>query len=165
MEEETMLPHHQCSPYKPRQQITSRCLTAADQGGTEDLPVLSFLVLAGILLAMSPSAAAQSRLTGQPVIETIAPGETGSTQETYRARVRDEMAEWRAKMQAFDIQAEASGKRQAIAAEVGLHSAWHSTEIEARNLQAATELNWEHTKKSYETASAGLRTAWNRVEL
>lgn len=127
--------------------------------------MLGFLVLAGILLAMSPSAVAQLRPAEQPVIQTTAPGESGSTQETYRARVRDEMAEWRAKMRAFDIKAEANGKRQASAAEARLHSAWRSTAIEARNLQATTGRGWEHAKKSYETASAELRTAWSKVEL
>jgi hypothetical protein len=163
--EKNMITHYRSIPHRPRRPVAPEGLSAAEPGQLRYLAALSVLVLAGMLLAINPSAAAQPPPVDQAVIQTSASGEVADTQETYRSRVRDEMAEWRLKMQAFDNKTEASGKRQASAAETKLRSAWDSTEVEARNLQAASGHDWERAKKSYETAAAALRTAWGKIEL
>ena len=119
--------------------------------------------------------AAAQPATGQPPVASGTPNEKPvatapvpapfDAHETYRSRVRDELAEWRRKMQAFDEKMEAQGKRVAKATETQLRSAWDDIEVEARNVQEATARGWDRTKRSFEAASHRMAAAWERVRL
>ncbi len=102
---------------------------------------------------------------GDTVIQTSAPGPEAGPQDSFRGRVRDEMADWRRKMQAFDEKMETGGHRHIDAAEKRVRDAWDETEVEARNVQTATALDWTGTKRAYEAASHRMAMAWDKVRL
>ena len=139
--------------------------TAAE---TAVLTILTTLAVAGtMLIAAVPHASGQGRQSDDTVIQTSVSGTPDGPQESYRARVRDEMADWRQKMQAFDEKMETRSKGHIDAAERRLRAAWDDTEVEARNVQTgtatATAKVWERTKRAYEAASHRMAMAWDKA--
>ena len=125
---------------------------------------LTVVLLGGLLtLSAMSSAAGQASRTGTSVVQPAAASDAADNQETFRARVRNELAEWRVKMQGFNKRTQADGKRHADAAETRLRKAWNKTKVEASRVQSATERDWEGVKASYDTAARELAAAWDKV--
>jgi len=118
-----------------------------------------------MMLTVVPQAMARPRLPGDTIIQTSVPERQAGPEDTFRLRVRDEMADWRRKMQAFDEKTEAQSQRHINSAEIRLHAAWDDTEVEARNVQTATERDWARTKLAYEAASHRMAVAWEKARL
>ena len=118
-----------------------------------------------MVLFVAPQAMAQPRLPDDTVIQTSVPERQDGPEDSFRLRVRDEMAEWRRKMQAFDEKTEAQSRRHINSAESRLRDAWDDTEVEARNVQTATERDWARTKRAYEAASHRMAVAWDKARL
>jgi hypothetical protein len=126
-----------------------------------------------MMLTFVPNARAQPRLpddtagqtAGQTARQTVVPERQTGPEDSFRLRVRDEMAEWRRKMRTFDEAVETSTRRHANAAEARLRTAWDDTEVEARNVQAATASDWDRTKRAYEAASHRMALAWDTARL
>ena len=144
---------------------------ALRQVGLAQMAMLALTMAAAIslvLIAAAQPASGQPRAASGtndlPVVTVPAPVPSDA-HETFRSRVRDEMADWRRKMQAFDDDTEAHGKRVTKAAETRLRSAWDDTEVEARNLEVATARDWDRTKRSFEAASHRMAAAWDKVRL
>ena len=141
------------------------------QAGPAQMVMLAMTMAAAIglvLIAAAQPAAGQPRAasgTNELAVVTIPAPVPSDAHETFRSRVRDEMADWRRKMQAFDDNTEAHGKRVTKAAETRLRSAWDDTEVEARNLEVATTRDWDRTKRSFEAASHQIAAAWDKVRL
>lgn len=118
-----------------------------------------------MMLTVVPQAMAQPRLPDDTVIQTPVPEHQAGPEDSFRLRVRGEMAEWRRKMQAFDEKTEAQTRRYTNTAETRLRAAWDDTEVEARNVQNATALEWERTKRAYEAASHRMAVAWDKARI
>lgn len=128
---------------------------------------LTVVALAAMMmLTMVSHAGGQTRPPGDDTVsQNSAPGSEAGPQGSFRVRVRDEMADWRRKMQAFDERMATSGHRHMDAAEKRLRDAWDDAEVEARNVQAATALDWARTKRAYEAAAHRMAMAWEKVRL
>jgi hypothetical protein len=124
-----------------------------------------FALTSALMLAGPAPAAGQGSASDDEVIQTSITRDAAGPQDTYRSRVRGEMAEWRRKMQAFEDRSETNGKRRAEAAEIRLRAAWNDTEVEARHVQVATARGWERATRSYEAASRRMAAAWDKVRL
>ncbi len=137
------------------------------------------MLLGGLLLPLAPLPATAQPMapaidqvttppTGQPkpppaaqptpVVQSASAG-----QESFRAHVRNDLAAWRGKMDAFETRAAASGHRAADAADAGLRAAWTRVEVAGQKVQAASARDWDGVKASYETASHDLGVAWDRI--
>jgi hypothetical protein len=121
---------------------------------------LSGLLLLGSVLTLvcAPPAAGQTGPAAAPIAQ-IGP----VSQETFRARVRGELAEWRGKMRAFDGRADVAGDRTVGAPQVGLRRAWNKTEAAGRGVEYASAQDWDKMKASYEAASQELAVAWQKA--
>ena len=117
------------------------------------------------VLGVVPHAFGQPGSTDDTVIQTSATAPQTNPQDSYRQRVRDERADWRLKMRALDDKVETGSQRHIDVAETRLRNAWDDTEVEARNLQAATDHDWVRTKQAYEAAAHRMAMAWDRVRL
>jgi predicted membrane-bound mannosyltransferase len=117
------------------------------------------------MLSAVPHALGQPRSPDDEVIQTSATNRQTSPQDSFRLRARDEMADWRLKMRAFDEKVDAGSQRHVDAAETRLPLAWDDTEVEARNVQSASAQDWARTKLAYEAASHRMTMAWERVRL
>ncbi len=126
-------------------------------------PALTMTLL--MMLTIVPQARAQPQLPSGTVVQTSLPERQAGSEDSFRLRVRDEIADWRRKMQAFDEKTEAHSQRRIDAAETRLRAAWDDTEVEARNVQTATERDWTRTKRAYEAASHRMALAWDKVRL
>ena len=118
-----------------------------------------------MMLSVVPLARAQPRPADDTVVQTSVPERQASSEGSFRLKVRDEVREWRQKMQAFDERTEANSQRHIDAAETRLRAAWDDTEVEARNVQIATERDWARTKLAYEAASHRMAVAWEKARL
>ena len=123
---------------------------------------LSVLLLTGLILALAAQAARQQSAAGAPVTQA---NDAAAGRETFRARVRNELADWQIKMDAFEKRAGASGETHADKAEERLRKAWNRAEVEGGKVQTATAQDWDGVKASYQTASHKLAVAWGKVRL
>lgn len=126
-------------------------------------PALTMTLM--MMLTVVPQAMAQPRLPDDTVIQTSVPEHQAGPEDSFRLRVRDEMADWRRKMQAFDEKTEAQTRHHMNSAEIRLRAAWDNTEIEARNVQSATVQDWARTKRAYEAAEHRMAVAWDKARL
>ena len=147
----------------------SRTLRHAGPGPIA-LAAMTMIAAMGILLmAAAQPAAGQPRPASDTQAEKPSAPHPAAVpsdaHETYRSRVRDEMAEWRRKMETLDGKAQEGGTRVATAAETRLRAAWDDTEVEARKVDVATARDWDRTKRTFEAASRRMAEAWDRVRL
>jgi hypothetical protein len=85
--------------------------------------------------------------------------------ETYNQRARDEMREWRRRIDDFNRKAEANGTEPGSAAEGELTRAWTNAEVAAADLLTAGPESWESAKMSFEKASRELADTWSKIRL
>ncbi len=132
------------------------------------------MALAGMMMiAAVPHATGQTRSSNDgssrpetpAMVVGPAVGATPGPEEAFRSRMHDEMAEWRRKMQAFDAKLETRGRRRLDAAETRLRTAWDDTEVEARNVETATDREWARTRRAYERAAHRMAAAWDKARL
>ena len=114
-------------------------------------------------LTIVPQAQGQPPLPDDTAVQTAVPERQSRPQDSVRLKVQDEMADWRRKMQTFDDTMETSTRRHSTIAEARLRDAWNDTEIEARNVQAATARDWDRTKRAYDAASHRMAVAWDKA--
>jgi len=135
----------------------------ADASARSSNPALVMTLM--MMLTIVPLAQAQPRVPDDTVVRTSAPDPEikDGPEDRFRSRVREEVADWRLKMKAFDEKTEARSQRHIDAAERRLRAAWDETEVEARNVQTATARNWARTKRAYEVASHRMAVAWDKA--
>jgi hypothetical protein len=119
----------------------------------------SGLVLGGLLTFASALPAAGQPAPTAPQVEQATP----SGQATFSARVRNELADWRGKMDSLDQRVDATGHRTADAAGVSLRAAWIRTEDAGQKVQTASAQDWDSVKASYESASHELALEWDKL--
>ena len=120
-------------------------------------PAAAALMLSVLMAAGALSAAGQP---AAPAGVSAAPDRT-----TYLKRAEAEMDGWRLKLHGMEDKAEATGQVTATAAEADLRAAWDRTEVDVRNLRAATAAGWDDAKSSFEQASRELQHAWDKSRL
>jgi len=82
---------------------------------------------------------------------------------TYNQRTRDEMREWRRRIDDFSQNAEANGTEPGSAAEGELTRAWTNAQVAAADLLTAGPESWESAKTSFEKASRELADTWSKI--
>ncbi len=125
--------------------------------------VLAFTAWMTTMPAALPAMAQTGPVRDDAVIQTSASVVASNPQETYRARVRAELIEWRRKMQTFDQKVETGSERRLDAAEVRLRAAWDDVEVEGRNVDSASARGWGQAKAAYERAARRMASAWDKV--
>jgi hypothetical protein len=118
------------------------------------------LSLAGVALvrAARPPVAAPA----SPAIRHVADGDFDTGKDRYVAQAREEMAEWRRKL---DRLADKAGEHTAATGEAAhqdLDRAWQRAKVEEGRLEVASHEGWGKLKESYEKASQNLKETWDR---
>ncbi len=148
-----------------KRRTNSATTISRSPGDIAVVAALSLLLLGGALIVLSAvPASGQSRPADEPI--ALSAGTAGGTeaQDTFRGRVRDELADWQGKMNAFERRTKANGKLYGEAASSHLRAAWANTEAQGRKVQAATARDWDRAKASYQTASHELALAWDKMK-
>lgn len=150
-------------PYGPTGACTCACVAAAPQRGWPAYATLVLLTFAAAWPATAQTSQETARGDAPPTMNVQS--ETDSAHETFRANVREEVADWGRKMHAFDDEVEARSRPHVDVAETKLRAAWNATEAEGRAVDNASAKDWDRTKRAYEAASSRMTAAWARVRL
>jgi hypothetical protein len=129
------------------------------------MKILAASVVVGplMLIGVLPAAAASLSNFSPTPIQLAAASVSTDDRDSYTQKVRDQMEEWRQKLQDFSERAKAKGQKEGDATENNLNTAWIKTESESQKLQAASAEDWDGAKASFEKASQELADAWDRV--
>jgi hypothetical protein len=126
----------------------------------------SIIIGSFLLIGALPAAADQSTLVlgSSSPIRLAASGDPTGDRDTYTQKARDEMQEWRRKLDNFSKKAEAKGREASNAADNDLNKAWAKTKAASRKLQTTGTQGWESAKTSFEKASGELAAAWDKIQ-
>jgi hypothetical protein len=110
-------------------------------------------------------------IAAQPVVpERVAPGiwrvadnDFTATKDKYVDQARDQMADWKRKLDDAGDKVGAQARTSSDAAQRDLNTAWRKTQAAADRLQGASQDGWDRVKTSFEKASHDLKDTWNRV--
>jgi hypothetical protein len=131
------------------------------------MKVLAVLIVGGPLMAMSGLPAAASHLAPVPVNERllqVADNDDFATRkDAYLQKTRNEMTEWRKKMDAAGEGAEAEGHEASADMKEHLKRTWSATERGWRKLETESAEGWDNTKTAYERSTAELRVQWHKI--
>jgi sRNA-binding protein len=123
------------------------------------LVIGSWVLTGGMAIAAPPPAA----LHAVPAVRLVADGDFSATKDKYVEHARDQMAEWRHKIDAVGDKAGAQARDTAASAESDLNVAWRKAQAEANRLQGTGQDGWERVKGAFENASRDLTDTWNRA--
>jgi len=120
------------------------------------VPLALCLSLAGGAAFAAPLPA----VPANPAIHQVADDDSNynfqATKHRYVEQARDQMAEWRHRM---DSVADRAGS----AAHYDLERAWQRAKLEEYRLESATENGWKSAKNSFDEASETLKDKWNSL--
>ena len=120
------------------------------------------IVTGPLMLTAILPAAGQPKPSG-PTNQLAGGGNSTVDRDTYIQKVREEMLEWRRKLDGFVDGAKATGEDVTSVAGNGLRTAWTKTLTEEHKLQIATAEGLESAKTSFEKADRELAGAWDKV--
>ena len=126
--------------------------------------ILTASIITGpfMLIGALPAAAGQS-ITSGTSIQLAAADDSTANGGTYTWKSRDEMQEWRQKLDVFSEKTKAEGQKAGAAAANALNAVWTKTQTEARKLQIASTEGWESAKISFPKSSRELSDAWDKI--
>ena len=84
------------------------------------------------------------------------------TKDKYVAQAREQLEEWRHKLDALGDKANAQATTTSEQARSDVNAAWRRAQIEEKRLEGASEDGWARVKSSFERASDDLKDTWNR---
>jgi hypothetical protein len=129
--------------------------------------VLAVLMVGGPLMAMAgPSAAADHPMPlpiHQPLIQLADNDDFATRKDEYLRRTRNDMEEWRKKIDAAGERTEAQGHEASAETRAHLNRTWSATEGGWRKLQAESAEGWDKTRNAYEHSTAELRVQWHKL--
>jgi hypothetical protein len=119
----------------------------------------SWVLIGGAALAAQPVAPERAARG----IWLVADSDFSATKDKYVDQARDQMADWKRKLDDAGDKVGAQARTSSDAAERDLHTAWRKTQAAADRLQGASQDGWDRVKSSFERASRDLKETWNRV--
>jgi hypothetical protein len=129
--------------------------------------VLAVLIVGGPLIAMSsfPVAAAllAPPIVNEPLLRVADNDDFAARKDAYLQQMRDEMTEWRKKMEAAGERAEAAGHEASAETKEHLKAAWTATERGWQKLETESAEGWDKTKTAYERSTVELRAQWHQI--
>ena len=129
--------------------------------------MLTASIVLGPLLLIGGLAAA-----GQPIsapgpgasVRLAADDDSASDRDGFTRKAQDQIEDWQRKLQDFNEQAAAQGKKAGDDAERDLNKAWNDARAASRKLQTVGAESWQSAKTTFEKASRDLTNVWNRVK-
>jgi hypothetical protein len=120
------------------------------------------VVLAALLVGPTMSQAATPTANAAPV-QLAAGSDFSSEKDSYVAKAKSELQEWRDKLDRFGDKAGAKSQQVGDTAKADLQAAWAKTEEEGRRLQSASADGWDKAKSAFEEATQHLKDTWHRI--
>ena len=126
------------------------------------LIMMASFVLAGAWPAaadLAPSAPRPAAQVQMAEASSSAAVERGA----YTQKAREEMQQWRVKLDQFGESAKAGSNDARKAASQDLDAAWAKTKEASARLETAGEADWEMAKVSFKNASDALTATWTKA--
>ncbi|MEJ0070354.1 MAG: hypothetical protein WDO24_18440 [Pseudomonadota bacterium] len=118
-----------------------------------------WLLTGGVAIAAQPP----GPLGAEPSARLVADGDFTATKDKYVEQARDQLSDWRRKLDEVADKAGAQARSSSAAAQRDLDAAWRKTQAAEGRLEGASQDGWERVKISFEKASRDLKNTWSRV--
>jgi hypothetical protein len=127
---------------------------------------LHALVLAALVIAGGGPALAELAPTSPRPAAPVELAETGpatADRASTAQKARDEVREWRVKLDAFGESAKTHSSEAWKSASENLNASWIKTREASARLEAAAAADWKSAKASYRQSSDELAAKWTKV--
>jgi len=119
--------------------------------------LIAAMLIAPLMLAgISPAMAASG-------IQVASDDDGKAERSSYSAQARNELSEWRQKLQATASKGKAEGKEASAAVMTELDKAWDKADTACHRLEVAGSADWDTTKAAFQASTHELAETWHRT--